>query len=179
MVRNFAKTQNHTIFNNKHNTHPVPYQYRQQSTNMMNADMTPEYDEGMDINPDEPIGDVDLEIVGLFGSNNGRSCCIHKQCGMAVKVGDVFRLKDTVVTINNKTEIAVKAVKISDGVEGCTVGFVPRIILQTPILARNINCFCVVKELYDQSESAFLRQKSHRNLGMAGVVLLNKIQRQE
>jgi hypothetical protein len=61
----------------------------------------------MDRNPEEPIGDVDLEIEGLFSSNNSCSCCIHTQCGMAVKVGDVFCLKMTVVTINNKTEIAV------------------------------------------------------------------------
>jgi hypothetical protein len=37
-----------------------------------------EYDEDHDEeDPKAPIGDVDLEIVGLESGSNGRSCCLH------------------------------------------------------------------------------------------------------
>jgi hypothetical protein len=61
---------------------------------------------------------VDLEIDGLFSSTTGQSCCIHKICGNRVH---------TFVDINGWTESAIKLVKIIDGVDGCTVSFVPRV----------------------------------------------------
>jgi hypothetical protein len=137
-----------------------------------------DYGSDPDVDPNEPIGDIDLEIVGLCSSTNGRSCTVHKACGLSVVVGDILRLKETVVTISGKTEKAVKLVKIADGTEACTVAYLPRMVLNTPTVRRNINNFCIVKELYCKSKSAFIRQKSYRNLGMAGVVLLNEIPRQ-
>jgi hypothetical protein len=137
------------------------------------------FDDGADINPEEPIGDIDLEIVGLLSSTNGRCCSAHAECAAHVKVGDVLRLKETIVTIDNIDEFAIKCVKITDGIEGCTVAFVPKMLLGTAIVKRNINGFCVVKDLYCQSASSFRRAKSYRNLGMAGVVLRNKIPREE
>jgi hypothetical protein len=137
-------------------------------------------DDGSDIDPNEPIGDIDMEIVGLLSDTNGRSCSVHTACGEYVRVGDLLRLKKTCVVVNGKTETAIKLNKITDdGVEGCTVAFVPRIHLTTPIVLRNINCFCRVKELYCNSKYTFIREKSHRNMGMAGVVLLNEIPRAE
>jgi hypothetical protein len=43
----------------------------------------------------------------------------------------VLRLKETIVTIDNIDEFAVKLVKIkiTDGIEGCTVGFVPKNVI--------------------------------------------------
>jgi hypothetical protein len=132
------------------------------------------------IDPNEPIGEVDLEIVGLLSGSNGRSCSVHSECGSTVRVGDLLRLKQTVVMVDGNPEEAVMLAKITaDGVEGCIVAYVPRLIVNTPTLVRNINCFCVVKELYDNSQSQFKRSKSRRNMGMAGVVLLNEIPRAE
>jgi hypothetical protein len=135
-------------------------------------------DDGSDLDMNEPIGDIDLEIVGLYGSSNGRSCCVHGECGRYVKVGDLLRLKRTVATVDGREEDAVKLVKISDGVEGCTVAFIPRLtIIQTATVRRNLEQFCVVKSIYEKSSSNFCRQKSFRSRGMAGVVLLNDIPR--
>jgi hypothetical protein len=136
-------------------------------------------DDGSDIDPNEPIGDIDLEIVGLLSNSNGRSCSVHEICGEYVRVGDVLRLKKTVVTIQGKTEEAIKLNKITDGVEGCTVAFIPRLMIDVPRVTKNINHFCIVKELYCFSASKFLREKSHRAMGMAGVVLLNEIPQSE
>jgi hypothetical protein len=134
-------------------------------------------DNGSDIDEDEPIGDVDLEIVGLNSHSNGRYCSVHAVCGDHVRVGDVLRLVETVVTVDGHLEDAVKLVKITDGGEGCTVAFIPRLQINLPIVRRNINKFCVVKELYKNSTNTYKRTKSHRHIGMAGVVLLNEIDR--
>jgi hypothetical protein len=162
---------------------PINTRITRHNWNINNApgsDSDNDTDNGIDINPNKPIGDVDLEIVGLFGSTNGKSCSVHNECGAHVKVGDLLRLKPTVVTVNGKEEAAIKLNKINEeGVEGCTVAFLPRIVLNTPIVLRNIDCFCVVKELYSNSISDFKRSKSHRAMGMAGVVVLNEIPHSE
>jgi hypothetical protein len=73
--------------------------------------------------------DIDLEIVGLLSSTNGRSCSIHSECGSSVCVGDILQLKKTVIEINIVMDEAVKLTKITDdGIEGCTVAFLPRIV---------------------------------------------------
>jgi hypothetical protein len=107
------------------------------------------YDEnGSDFDPNEPIGDIDLEIVGLIANNNGRSCSIHGCCGSELIVGDLLHLKETIVMVEGRDEeYAVKLVRIDDGVEVCTMAFVPRLQLNLPIVRRNIGHFCVVKEL--------------------------------
>jgi hypothetical protein len=132
-------------------------------------------DDGSDINPNEPIGDVDLEIVGLLSNTNGWCCSVHTICGESIDVGNVLRLVPTVVYVCGILEQAVKLVQIDDGIEGCTVAFVPRLLIGLPVVQRNVNEFCIVKELYCDSRYAYKRCKSHRNLGMAGVVLVNKI----
>jgi hypothetical protein len=101
-------------------------------------------DEGTDIDVNEPIGDVDLEIVGLFSSTNGRSCSIHSECGSVVKVGDLLRLKPTMVMVEGLAENAVKLSKITDnGVEGCIVAYIPRNIINVPTVQQNLGSVSV------------------------------------
>jgi hypothetical protein len=126
-------------------------------------------------NPREPIGDIDLEIVGLLSSSNGRSCSCHPVCGESVVVGDVLRLVRTVVSVNGRVEPAVKLVKVTDGFDGCSVAFIPRIQMNLPKVIQNITKFCIVKELYSDSVNNYKRALSHKNAGMAGVVLLELI----
>jgi hypothetical protein len=125
--------------------------------------------------PNEPIGDIDLEIVGLASSTNGRSCQLHTVCGDSVEVGNVLRLVNTVVTIAGFPEPAIKLVKLDDGVDGCTVAYVPRVQATMEVVQANIGKFCVVKELYNRSTNRYKRVRSHRNMGMAGVVLLSEV----
>jgi hypothetical protein len=121
----------------------------------------------------EPIGDIDLEIVGLLSSSNGRSCTIHAACGESARVGDRLRLVNTVVTIEGLVEPAIKLVKMIDGdIEGCTMGFVPRVQASLPRVLVHVGKDCVIKELYSCSPNRYKRARSYRNMGMAGVVLL-------
>jgi hypothetical protein len=113
--------------------------------------------------------------VGLESGSNGRSCCLHAWCGLTVAVGDLLRLKPTIAEIAGIPEPAIKLVKLVDGADGCTVAFVPRVQDFLPKIVANVKRFCVVKELYADSDSRYKRVRSYRNMGMAGVFLLDEI----
>ena len=68
---------------------------------------------------------INFEIIGLYATNNVRACVQHACCGEHVRVGDVLRLRTVVVTIKKTPEEAVKLVKIVEGMETYTVGFIP------------------------------------------------------
>lgn len=121
----------------------------------------------------------DLEIVGLFSSSNGRSCSAHRCCGREVKKGNVLRLVKTCVTINMAPEEAIKCVRIVDGVDSCTVAYIPRVWGNLPRVKRNIDKFVVVQELYAESANVSKRMKSKKNMGVAGCIYLSEIPRNE
>jgi hypothetical protein len=109
-------------------------------------------------------------------ASNGRSCVSHNVCGEFVSVGDINRFVRTAVTVKGILEPAVKLVKIADGVNVCVVAFVPR--LQNnfgKVDCNNINKFCIIKELYSESNNSYKRGLSSENMGRAGVVLLDSI----
>ena len=114
----------------------------------------------------------ELEIVGLDGDANGRSCTAHDVCGEHVAVGDALRLVRCIVTHNDIDKVAIKCVKVIDGVDTCTVACVPHILMQLPKEQTHINKFVQVSELHLQSKSACKSAKSEANCGMAAVKLL-------
>lgn len=116
---------------------------------------------------------MDVEIVGLFSNTNGRSCTLHGCCGSHVGKDDILRLVYTVVEVNGVPERAVKCVRVLDGVDTCTVGFIPRIQANLPKVNDHINQFVQVTELYCDSPSSYKQSKSAMNCGMASAVLLS------
>lgn len=116
----------------------------------------------------------DFEIVGLNSSTNGRSCCLHDCCGQDVEVGDVLRLVKCSVSVDGVVEEAVKLVKVVDGVDQCTVAFVPRVLMNLPAVKKQLNKFVQVSELYDSSTSTYKKDKSYKNCGMASVATLDE-----
>ena len=128
-----------------------------------------------DINIPPPQGGIDLKVVGLSDFTNGRSCCMHDCCGASLSENELLRLVKCVVTINKKTEEAVKFVRVTADGDGCTVGFLPRVWKNLPTDQQNSNSFCIVSELYDYSDNRCKRLKSHGNAGMVGVILLSSI----
>ncbi len=120
-------------------------------------------------------GEIDFEIVGLFSNSNGRFCCSHRVCGKHVGHGDVLRLVKTVVNVGVTAEEAIKLVKIIDGTDGCTIGFIPRVQSRMPKIIADINKFCIVQELYESSSSNYKRKKGEKNHGMASAILLRSI----
>ena len=88
-------------------------------------------------------------------------------------VGTVLCLVECVLTINNKTESAVKCVKVVDGIDTCTVAFVPRVIAKLEHVQGHLNKFFKVVKLYGEANDLFKQSKSHCNLGMASCALLH------
>jgi hypothetical protein len=96
-----------------------------------------------------------------------------------VVVGDLLRLVRTVVDIDGRTETAIKLVRIVDGYDGCTVGFVPRVHSRLRKVVDCLDKFAVVQELYSSSNNSYKREKSAKNRGMASACLLDYIPRNE
>ena len=69
----------------------------------------------------------DSEVLGLRASGNGRSCCQHKFCGMAVGPNDIPNFKLAIIdgmgglkeVVDQATilEGAIKAVHVWDGIK--------------------------------------------------------------
>jgi len=116
----------------------------------------------------------DLEIVGLKSSTNGRSCCLHSCCGEEVAIGTILRLVKCTVAVDGTVEEAVKCVHVIEGIDGCTVNFVPRVLSKLPVVQKHINKFVIVVDLYEDSPNLYKRDKSFKNCGMASVVTLNE-----
>ena len=129
----------------------------------------------------------DGEIVGLHNPGNGRSCNQHDCCGLHVRPGDLIRLKREVMEViyqqdgdpepDARFETVIKAVVIRDGVEACTVGFLPRHVACRPQEAAFLHRkFGQILELYaDDPEDRMRANKSRRNHGMASYRLLDDI----
>ena len=122
--------------------------------------------------------DKDGEIVGLKGTSNGRSCVSHDCCGAHVNLDDLIWFRLSVADVNGKIEEAIQVIRIQDGTESCTIGFLPRNIVKSG-KEKFIGKFAQIIELYEDSESKVKRQKSHRNKGVALFCLLDDIPQQE
>ena len=117
----------------------------------------------------------EVEIVGLNSSTNGRSCYVHDCCGEVVKKGDLIRLKKCIVTVNNIPQEAIKCVRVHDGVEPCTIGFIPKVLVKNQAINTMLNRFAQIVELYNESESTMKRRKSTMYKGMAKCTLLDHV----
>lgn len=122
----------------------------------------------------------EFEIVGLHCNSEGRSCTAHDICGKYVNTNDVLRLVSFIATVRDKDpEEAIKLVKIVDGTETCTVGFVPRSFARLDRIKRKVGQMCQVLEIYDASENKYKRQLSTKNYGVASCIFLDDVPRQE
>jgi FtsP/CotA-like multicopper oxidase with cupredoxin domain len=121
-----------------------------------------------------------FEIVGLHLNSGGRTCTMHSHCGMHVQVGDILRLVLIVVTIRpgQPPEDAIKLVKITDGTETCTVGYVPRSFARLERIKGRVGEVCVVLEVYDTSNK-YKKLHSKKNFGVASCMFINDVPRQE
>jgi hypothetical protein len=75
--------------------------------------------------PLHPSGIV-VEIVGTEMSCQGRSCEEHDICGEVLKEDIVVRLRKIQLMVEGKEETVIAAIWVTDGIDRCRVGFVPR-----------------------------------------------------
>ena len=92
-----------------------------------------------------------------------------------MNLNELLRIVKCVVTIKGKTEDAIKFVRVTGEGDGCIVGYLPRVWMKLPKVLENVNNFCIVSELYSDSENRCKVIKGERSMGMAGVLLLSSI----
>ena len=75
--------------------------------------------------PIHPCG-ILVKIVGTTVSCQGRSCKEHEICGEVLKEDVVVRLRKMQLMVEGKEEMVIAAIWVTDGVDRCRCGFVPR-----------------------------------------------------
>jgi hypothetical protein len=128
----------------------------------------------MDIGSHHPTG-ITLEIVGIESGTNGRSCYQHDVCGSVIEEDVVVRLRKIQTRNNNgKEETAVAAFHVTDGIDQCHVGFLPRHFV--PHASSFDGVLAQVTEVYSPtSESSSKRKKFRHNMGCCQARLITEL----
>ena len=112
-----------------------------------------------------------LEIVGIEESSRGRSCEIHECCGEALTLDSVVRFRSIqILNSDDIEESAIGVYWVTDGVDRCLVGFLPRKCVQDK--EKYEGKVAQVVEFLKNSESPSSRRKSHQNRGVCNAVFL-------
>ena len=113
-----------------------------------------------------------IEIFGIESLTNGRSCEEHAICGSVIQDDVVVQLRKVQVLIEGKEETAIAAFWVSDGVDRCRVGYLPKFHVKHWKLLGG--ALAQIIEVYHQeSDSPTKRQKCHRNSGCAVAALIS------
>jgi hypothetical protein len=123
---------------------------------------------------EHPTG-VTVEIVGLEEGSSGRSCERHAVCGSVVENNTVvrFRRMQVLDEEDDVEEAAIAAFWISDGIDSCRVGYLPRHCLKH--WKQYEGKLAQVIDLYKDSDSPSKRRKNHRNLGCCLAVMIDAV----
>ena len=108
-----------------------------------------------------------LEISGLHNGTNGKSCSMCAICGDHIKSGDTVRLVPMAIECQDIEEVAVKCVKVVDGLNGCTVAFVPRNCMEPPKDKNHFDGFAQVVDVHSESKSSHKQPRAKANDGFA------------
>ena len=120
----------------------------------------------------ESTGEI-VEIVGIKASSNGRSCEEHTICGSILKHDMLLRFRKEQILIAGKEETAVAAYWITDGVERCKVGFLPRYLLKKK--DQYDGKIAQVTEFLEDSTFPHERARSHRGKGICRACLVEMV----
>ncbi len=70
---------------------------------------------------------ITIEIVGTEASRNGRTCDAHEVCGSVLSDDIAVRLRKVqILNTKGAEETTIAAYLVSDGIDQCRVGFLPR-----------------------------------------------------
>ena len=118
-----------------------------------------------------PRGDT-VEIVGVNSPTNGRSCEEHCICGEVVIEDVVLHLRKVQVQMNQQEHSAIAAFWVSDGIDCCRVGYLPKAYVKN--WKQYDGALVQVIEVYSaDSDSPTKCQKFHRNHGLAMAVIIS------
>ena len=122
--------------------------------------------------PPKHMCGITVEIVGIGRSDRGRSYEEHDVCGTVLQKDSVVRIRHMqIIGDTGKEESALTVYWISDGIDGCRVGFLPRHLLkQWQLYDGHI---AQVIDVYKRSESPTKRRKNTRNCVCCEAVLID------
>jgi hypothetical protein len=133
--------------------------------------------------PMHPPGVV-LDIVGTNRGDRGRSCEEHLDaCGTAVLMDDaVIRIRKEQILVEDfkagkgkmKEETALTVNWVSDGIDRCRVGFLPRAYVPHAKLWDGVLCQVVFVGSADDP-SSLVRRKCHHYCGYARVAVISAL----
>ena len=117
-----------------------------------------------------PHGDT-VEIIGVNSPTNGQSCEEHPICGEVVIEYVVLHLRKVQDLINEQEQCAIAAFWVSDGIDHCHVGYLPKAYVKN--WKQFDGALVQVVEVYSgDSDSPTKHQKFNRNHGLAvGVII--------
>jgi hypothetical protein len=104
-----------------------------------------------------------VELLGIDASDQGRSCEEHEACGEVVHLDVIVRLRRVQVVVNDVEETAIAAYWVTDGIDRCRVGFLPKYTVKH--WKQYDGKLAQVVEMYRDSESPSKRNKTHRRNG--------------
>ena len=114
---------------------------------------------------------IDGEIVGLREKSNGRQCNLHACCGDNIRPGSIVTFKLAMVLIHGKEEEGIKVVHVVDGKETCTVGFLPKHILEKKRY-HHLNKMAKIIICYQDSPDKDIRKRDYKNKGVASFTFI-------
>ena len=118
-----------------------------------------------------PRGDT-VEIAGVNSPTNGRSCEEHRICGEVVIEDVVLCLRKVQVQMNQQEQSAIAAFWVSDGIDRCRVGYLPKAYVKN--WKQYDGALVQVVEVYSgDSDSLMKHQKFHRNHGLTMAVIIS------
>ena len=112
-----------------------------------------------------------IEIFGIESPTNGHSCEEHAICGSVLQEDVVVRLRKVQVLIEEKEETAIAAFWVSDRVDRCRVGYLPKFHVKHWKLLEGA-LVQIIEVYHQESDSPTKRQKCRRNSGCAVAALI-------
>ena len=120
-----------------------------------------------------PTG-ITVEIVGTGSNTQGRSCDEHNVCGSLLAEDVVVRFRKVQVVVNQKEESAIAVYVVSDGIDGCRVGFLQRHLVKHWKLYDGV--LAQVTEVYSKNcTSPTSRRKYYCNKGCCIATIISAL----
>ena len=112
-----------------------------------------------------------FDVVGIKEPSQGRSRKVHDTCGDIMAVDTIVQFRAVqLLGDQGKEETAIAAYWVTDGIDRCRVGFLPRDCVKHK--SDFDGKLAQVTELLSKSTPAADRKKSHRNCGVACTVII-------
>ena len=112
-----------------------------------------------------------FDVVGIKEPSRGRSCEVHDTCGDIVAVYDLVRSRAVqLLGDQGKEETSIAAYWVTDGIDRCRVGFLPRDCVKhkSDFDGKLAQVTKLLSKLTQDADG----KKSHRNRGVAFTVII-------